>query len=765
MKDKIKNRSSLSIQSFGVLFILQKNELTVLHISSNTNEVINKPPDFFIGKLLLNFLDNSSAEIFKQNVQILDDEDINPFEISFKIDGANHHMICRLHSWGNWIFMETEPKTFTNEAYISTFYKYVKHASTTLQYKTTLNEVYFNSVELICELTGFKHVLFILLDDNLKGRVVSECTEDGKHILLNECFTEFNYLHIHQCGNRRQFINYIPNVGSVSTDLYPGLQLSSAQIQSLPPDLILAPHSHLLTFLKNFNINAYFGIDLYVEGKLYGRISCYHDEPKSLDPAIREAASFLGDQIAGIIALKSIEQFNYQKATSRELNARITQAMSIEDFYLNGLRKEHNSILQLTGADGVAWNLEDDIETFGVTPSSNQIDKIANWAFNSLNEKNSLTYHTNSLLNEDRKFESIKKEASGILFFPINLKERKFIIWFKPEKITVENTFGGKQAGKRKTDKLFADTELLIKRSINGVSEPWDLECINNARKLKNDILNCISQNAEKLKSINKNIEKLVKERTHMLEREIKMRKKAENTIQQSLIALQKSNKELESFAYLASHDLQEPLRKIQAFGDRLIYLINTSRDDKSKDYLRRMMGSANRMQKLIDDLLSYSRLTTQAQPFKKINLNRILQNVISDLQLSIHEKEAKIKLDEFKPIKGDETQLHRLFLNLIQNAIKFNKSGTPPQITVKNTSDKAHCRIEVIDNGIGFDTRHSEKIFNLFERLHSRREYAGTGLGLSICKKIVDRHNGHIFSKSVKNKGTRFTIELPYSI
>ncbi|MBN1869189.1 MAG: PAS domain S-box protein [Candidatus Omnitrophica bacterium] len=257
---------------------------------------------------------------------------------------------------------------------------------------------------------------------------------------------------------------------------------------------------------------------------------------------------------------------------------------------------------------------------------------------------------------------------------------------------------------------------------------------------------------------------------------DITERRRSEKLIFQKVEELNRSNRELEEFAYIASHDLQEPLRKVKTFGDRLIQKYKDVLEEQGRDYLMRMESAINRMQTLINDLLTYSRVTSRAQPFTLIDLNGILHEVLSDLEIKTEETNAQIHVDDLPAIEADPVQMRQLFQNLIGNALKFCKPEVPPCVEIRRVVDvpreedtddapgidKETCIIRVIDNGIGFEEKYKKQIFRVFQRLHGRKEYTGTGIGLAVCRKIVIRHGGLIEAESVPEKGSTFTIILP---
>lgn len=284
-------------------------------------------------------------------------------------------------------------------------------------------------------------------------------------------------------------------------------------------------------------------------------------------------------------------------------------------------------------------------------------------------------------------------------------------------------------------------------------------------------------------------------ETTHyvVVQRDTTERKQAEAELKQFATKLQQSNNQLEEFAYIASHDLQEPLRKIQSFGDRLKAKCSDQLGDQGNQYLSRMQNAAWRMSTLIENLLSFSRITTKAQPFLPVDLNQIVREVLSDLEVRIEQLDGQVLVGDLPTLDADPLQMRQLMQNLIGNALKFHRplvapivqvsavvdrpardpshalGGFPPKTAVSGAlRDSPPCtsapvvKLTVIDNGIGFDPQYAERIFNLFERLHGRDTYEGTGLGLAICQKIVERHGGKIKAESRPEGGSQFEIDLP---
>jgi PAS domain S-box-containing protein len=296
-------------------------------------------------------------------------------------------------------------------------------------------------------------------------------------------------------------------------------------------------------------------------------------------------------------------------------------------------------------------------------------------------------------------------------------------------------------------------------RNSQGVVERWFGTCtdIEDYKAAEN-----------KIRSMNEDLEERVRERTADLDQSLGQLAAANENMKTSALRLERSNRELQDFASVASHDLQEPLRKVQAFGDRLKAVCDGALNAQAGDYLDRMLNATRRMQSLIQDLLKFARVTSQASAFLPVDLAQVTRDVLSDLEVRIAETNARVEVGDLPAIDADAVQIRQLLQNLIGNALKFHQKGTPPLVRV--FANQAACKpigggmlqLVVQDNGIGFDEKYLDRIFTMFQRLHGRTEYEGTGMGLAICRKIAQRHGGDITATSALGQGTSFLVALP---
>ena len=274
----------------------------------------------------------------------------------------------------------------------------------------------------------------------------------------------------------------------------------------------------------------------------------------------------------------------------------------------------------------------------------------------------------------------------------------------------------------------------------------------------------------KKLIAINKSLQNEINDRKVSEEKITELNKKLLSTIE----GLEKANKELDRFAFMASHDLQEPLRKIRTFSDRLQVKYKDQLDEDGLLNINRIQKSAVRMEELIDDILTFSKLSDQKGLFVKTDMNELVKETVEDLQQTILEKKAELQIGQLPKLEVNPRLMKPLFFNLLSNALKYSKKNIAPVIQISAEDfikeemngqadlPEKYCRIYIKDNGIGFEQQYAEQIFEMFQRLHSQAEYKGNGIGLTLCKQIVEKHHGFISALSKANEGTTFIVSLP---
>lgn len=359
-----------------------------------------------------------------------------------------------------------------------------------------------------------------------------------------------------------------------------------------------------------------------------------------------------------------------------------------------------------------------------------KLNFLVQWLKNNVNEE---VFYTDSLPSIYPDAEKFKNVASGLLAIPIS--KQNYVLWFRPEVIQTVN-WGGDPNKAFEVSHANGNMRLcprksfeLWKETVRLTSLPWQYVEIKAVLELKKAIVNIILRQADELAQL-----------AHDLER---------------------SNAELKKFAYVASHDLQEPLNQVANYVQLLEMRYQEELDEDAKEFITFAVDGVSLMQTLIDDVLAYSKVDMQAIAFQLTGVDKALDRALTNLRTRISETGATITHDELPTVMADSTQLMQLFQNLIGNAIKF-RSDKPPEIHLGATRLEDEWLFSVRDNGIGIDPQFSDRIFVIFQRLHTRDEYQGTGMGLAICKKIVECHRGRIWVESQLGEGATFYFTIP---
>jgi len=404
--------------------------------------------------------------------------------------------------------------------------------------------------------------------------------------------------------------------------------------------------------------------------------------------------------------------------------------MSNEENFVDGLVKHEPNLLALTSSQGAAVCFNGNWTTIGKTPTEENLNYLMQWLQKNVKEE---VFYTDSLPFIYADAEKYKEVASGLLVIPIS--KRNYVLWFRPEVIQTVN-WGGDPAKAYETIKLEGNVRLsprksfeLWKETVRLKSLPWKQVEIKAALELRKAIVNIILRQADELAQLAQDLER--------------------------------SNAELKKFAYIASHDLQEPLNQVANYVQLLEMRYQEQLDEDAQEFMSYAVEGVSLMQTLIDDVLAYSKVDMQGAEFAFSDVEIALQKAIANLRGRITESDAKITYDNLPTVMADSTQLMQLFQNLIGNAIKF-RSEKRPEIHINAKRDEDSWLFSVQDNGIGIDPKFSDRIFVIFQRLHTRDDYYGTGMGLAICKKIVECHRGRIWVESELGRGATFYFTIP---
>ncbi|MEO1134020.1 MAG: ATP-binding protein, partial [Cyanobacteria bacterium J06639_1] len=528
------------------------------------------------------------------------------------------------------------------------------------------------------------------------------------------------------------WIRVIPDAQADPVDIYPAQNPDTQQPLDLTQSILRSPHGCHREYLHNMEVRASLTISLMKDGKLWGLIACHHRAPKFVPYELRKACEFLGRVIFTEISTREETSDFHRQIQLSHMRSRAIERMSEADTFVEGLTQDESSLLELVDAQGAAICYGGSWTTVGKTPGQDELDLLAAWLAKTTEEEIFCTDALPLLYSDAERFKHV---ASGLLAIPIS--KRSFVMWFRPEVIqTVE--WGGDPNNAYELQDSGRELKLcprksfsLWKETVSLKSLPWQSVEMESALELRKAIVHIVLRQAEDLTLLARDLER--------------------------------SNAELKKFAYVASHDLQEPLNQVANFVQLLELRYGQELDGDAIEYINFAVDGVGLMQTLIDDVLTYSKVDIQGVAWELTSVDRSLQQALNNLRQRVEETGADITFDAMPTIVADGTQLMQLFQNLIGNAMKFRHRDRAPHIAIEVERQEDEWLFSVRDNGIGIDEQFRERVFVIFQRLHTRDEYPGSGMGLAICKKIVECHRGRIwFESDADGVGTTFYFTIP---
>ncbi|MDJ0571059.1 MAG: ATP-binding protein [Pleurocapsa sp. MO_192.B19] len=737
-----------SIQPHGVLLVVSAAEYKILQISLNTAEILGIKPQDLLDKPLQELLTEEQVKKI-QHCLSEDFDHINPVPIKINRGDVTLSFDGIIHRNGEIIILELEPTQPSQEIDFFNFYKLVKIPITKIQNTNTLEELCSALVTEVRKITGFDRVMVYRFDEEGAGEVIAEAAHEkletflGLHYPATDIPQQAKYLYT------LNLLRLIPDVNYELVGITPQLN----PLTNKPLDMsmsVLRSVSPLHTeYLKNMGVTASMSISLIDNNQLWGLIACHHNNPKKLPYQIRTVCEFLGQIASFELAAKECNQDLDYKMKLKSIQSQFVETISQSSTLEAGLTKNPFHLLDLVGAAGAALSFGEEITLIGNTPNEEAIKTMLPWLETQFDVD--VIYETNSLSQVYSVAEEYKEVASGLLALLISRVQKTFIIWFRPEVIQTVN-WGGNPDKPLEIDeegtlrmsprKSFAKWQETVRLK----SLPWKPCEVEAALELRSSIVGIVLRKADELTQLNQE--------------------------------LSRSNTELDAFAYIASHDLKEPLRGIYNYSSFLIEDYGEIIDQEGVNKLNTLMRLTHRMEDLINSLLHYSRVGRTKLQMHSVDLNDLVAGVLDVIGVSARDTQVEFNIPRPLPtINCDRTQINELFTNLISNGIKYNQKTEKiieigyldpdnPILMAKMREYTDNTPVKTIfyvrDNGIGIRERHLESIFRIFKRLHGQKKYGGgTGAGLTIAKKIVERHGGEIWVKSVYKEGSTFYFTL----
>jgi chemotaxis family two-component system sensor kinase Cph1 len=725
-----------SIQPHGFLLGVRASDFTVDYCSANTSEYLGVTPAQLLSKSFAAIF--SDAELSKIKEYIAKELLLSSTPLRLNLGGSDY--LCTIHLSETIYVIEAEPVVEAQKIQADVY-------NQTSQFLTYMHDTY--SLKELCamvakgtrEVTGYDRVMIYRFDANYNGEVFAESVRNdlepflGLHYPHTDIPPQARELYMKNLLRLIVDINYTPvPIFTVDDSETKNLDLSLSVLRSTSPIHV--------QYLQNMGVGATLTISLIYQKRLWGLIACHHYSPKNLSPEIRLAAQLQGHFITSQISVRqSNEEYEVARKANHALEKLNAIAFAPTEASFGAIVAEPY-LLQLCNATGVSIVFDGIVYKKGETPSDDEILKLSQWLSSHTDNSN---FNTDKLTDHYPDFEECL-EVSGIIYFAFAGGNGNGIIWYRPETVAEVNWAG--------------DPNKAIVKDANGLYP-------RNSFKLWKEIVKCQSKpwlQPERNASANY---------AHILQKHVNylIVAREEERYRKLNEVLQETNSELENINWISTHDLQEPLRKIQLISSRILDKGGVS--EGVSDSIKRMNNSANRMQNLLVDILKYTRIKHNDASFEITDTAPILESAIADLAEMIHEKQAVITIGDLPVVKGVPFLLKQLFSNIILNSLKYVGEGVVPQIRIeasqttvhpetKGASEKRYNTISFIDNGIGFEQKFFDSIFNIFSRLHSQSEYQGSGIGLALCKKIMQAHQGFIVAKSELGQGATFTLYFP---
>jgi two-component system, chemotaxis family, sensor kinase Cph1 len=722
------------VQPHGAILVLQEPDMTVLQASRNVSKLIGRTAEDLIGKSLEDIFDSYQADKLMQGLAAGNLDLMNPSKVWIRRVGDDYGVFDAIvhRSADGFLVLELEPSLLQENIPFLGFYHLTRGSINQLEAGANLTQFFQTIVQEVRNVTGFDRVMLYRFDQDNHGEVVAESKLPEMEPYMGLHFPESDI----PLPARKMFVSNwirtIPDATVEPVDIYPPLNPQTHQPTDLTQSILRSPFPCHLEYLHNMGVGSSLTISLMKDQKLWGLIACHHRTPRQIPYELRKACEFLGRVIFSEIANREEEADHHYRMKLSQVQTSLINAMSRHDNFIDALVQGDPNLLDLANASGAAVCFNGRWTMIGRTPSEEELTYLTQWLVQHVSED---VFYTDSLPQIYFEAERFKNIASGLLAIPIS--KRSFVLWFRPEVIQTVNWGGDPNKAYVLKGNDLEDFRLcprqsfaLWKETVRLKSLPWQAVEVKAALEFRKAIVNIVLRQAEELALLAQDLER--------------------------------SNAELKKFAYVASHDLQEPLNQVANYVQLLEMRYDSALDEDAKEFINFAVDGVGLMQTLIDDVLVYSKVDLKGIECQLMNVEDAVTQAIANLRSRIAETQATVTYDPMPHLVADSTQLMQLFQNLIGNAVKFRQSEQPPQIHISVERTEETWKFGVHDNGIGIDLKFSDRIFVIFQRLHTRDEYPGSGMGLAICKKIVECHRGQIWVESELGQGATFYFTLP---
>ncbi len=726
------------IQPHGAMLVLRHDEANdiwqIAGVSQNTDRYFGISPELLLDKPLSRLLNEDQIQTFESCLD-RDFEAVNPLQLSLEVNNKLQTFAAVCHRSDNVFILELEPTETEDSVTFFDFHSFVKRPISRIRQTTTLTELCEIAVQEIQQITGYDRVMVYQFAEDESGSVIAEVKRPdmesfrGLHYPPTDIPKQAKYLYL------LNLLRLIPDAAYQPVPLMYGPSLQA----DLPIDMSLASLRSVsplhVEYLANMGVRATMAVSLVRDSHLWGLLVCHHNSPRAVSYERRTICEFLA-QVVGIELNAKIknEDTDY-KLKLKAIQSGFVKVLSQSESPKVGLTHNTEDLLALTGSTGVAFVDRDDITLIGDTPKLPEVKALTAWLEDRFDQDE--VYHTAALGEAYQPARKFEENTSGLLALAISKFQHLYVLWFRPEVLQTVDWAGNldKPVNTDESGILRMSPRQSFERwqqTVRGRSLPWKSCEIEAAVELRSAVISLVLQKADELSQLNSE--------------------------------LARSNMELDSFAYIASHDLKEPLRGIHNYSSFLIEDYSSELGEDGVDKLNTLVRLTQRMEDLISSLLHYSRLGRAELDITAVDLNQVVSGVLEVINIS-QPGDIRFEVMPLPVSECDRTQVAELFMNLITNGLKYNdkpkKRIEIGYLSGDNSADQK-TTFYVRDNGIGIREKHLENIFRIFKRLHAPKQFGGgTGAGLTIAKKIAERHGGQLWVSSVYGEGSTFYFTL----
>lgn len=723
-----------AIQSYGYLLAILPETYSIVHASDTISDLLGIRADQLLGKSLESVLANTALPIGPL-IEFLNVgrrngswEGLNPYQCV--LDSKTWNLIVHQHE--GLMLLEWEPvgdhNTFTNQQLIA-------QALTEVQASRTLAELLQNTARRVKKIIGYDRVMVYRFEADWHGHVVAEEKEPelepylGLHYPASDIPRQARELY------KTNLVRQIADAASQPSRILSEPDWPADRPLDLTHSVLRAVSPIHIEYLGNMGVRASMSISLIYKGELWGLISCHNYTPRFVDYPARQAAKFVSQLLSAALEFRKDEETQSNLLHYRQHGQYIHEQLLLDENVVQALTKRTHTILELTKGTGAALLFNNKLYRLGNTPDEADIQALAEW----LRVSDTETFlETNQLPNLYPPAEEFRQVGAGLLAIVLSKELNEYVFWFKPEQIQQVTWAGnpdkpvtvGDDGQHRLSPRKSFEAWTQI---VHNTSDPWSEAEVSTVVKLREDILQVVTKQANEIRLLNQR--------------------------------LQLAYEELDAFSYTVSHDLRTPLSSIRCYSEILLEEYGQDFNPDAQALFQKVIDSTERMRALIRHILYYSRMGRTELNKQPIDMHKLLEGIREEILVTTKGRTLTITIGDTPPIMADSTMALQLFTNLISNAAKYT-SPIPDaviQINGKQTDGEVIYTIE--DNGIGFDMKQAGKMFDLFKRLENARSFEGSGVGLAIVKRIINRHDGKIWFHSEPNRGSTFSVSFPSEV